>query len=469
MRRRIVIGTIVIAAAMLLTGIVALGYLDRASREEAQLELFRQAEVTGSLIDSEVSGVDLAPGGDIEERFQRLRGAVALILNRARVVGGHDIVEASLIVRDRTIPLSPNQRLMGQLPGDLAEQEVLTLEVDGSEMFATVQRIPVSNAEIVVAIGRTAPLLPTRAMSRTLLVTIAVGVVLIVVFGLWMAGWVGRRLSGLSAASRSIASGDMTARAPVEGDDEVAEASRSFNDMANALETSRIRDRDFLLSIGHDLRTPLTTIRGYAEALDAGTIDADDTARVASVLHTQTDRLSRLVEDVMLLARIEAREFTLRPESIDAVGLVGGVVDGFRRRSDEVGVEIEFIAGVDGAATVDPDRLDQVCSNLIENALRYTPEHGTVTIEAGVEEGRFLLVVSDTGPGIEAADLKKVFDRLYVTQRYRPLRPEGSGLGLTIVRELTTAMGGSVVAASEPGDGSQFTVDLPAEQVASSK
>ncbi|MEN8112920.1 MAG: HAMP domain-containing sensor histidine kinase [Actinomycetota bacterium] len=462
MRRRIVIGTIVIAAAMLLTGVAAVGYLDRTVREDAQRELFRQAEVAASLIESEIADIDFAPGADLEERLRRLRGAAAIILTRARVVGGHDIVEASLVVRDRTIPLSPDQELMGRLPANLGEREVLEIDVDGSEMYATVQRIPVANAEIVVAIGRTAPFLPTRAMSRTLLVTIAVGVVLIVVLGLSMAGWIGRRLSGLNTAAHAIASGDLAARAPTGGDDEIAAVSRSFNDMADALESSRRRDREFLLSIGHDLRTPLTTIRGYAEALDAGTIEPDDMERIASVLHTQTDRLSRLVEDVMLLSRIEAREFTLRPESVDVVAVVGGAVDGFRPRAEELGITLSFIPGSKRSAVVDPDRLDQVCSNLIENALRYTPQHGTVTVEAAADEDRVSLVVSDTGPGIEAADLERVFDRLYVTQRYRPLRPEGSGLGLTIVRELIDAMGGTVVVESEPGEGSRFTVELPA-------
>jgi signal transduction histidine kinase len=230
--------------------------------------------------------------------------------------------------------------------------------------------------------------------------------------------------------------------------------------MASNLQATHRREREFLMSIGHDLRTPLTTIRGYAEALDDGTVGSEDTGRVAAVLHTQTDRLTRLVEDVMLLARLEAREFTLRPETIDVPAHLGGIVDTYRARAYEIGVNLEFASSGSAMANIDPDRLDQVCSNLIENALRYTPEHGTVTVDVDVDQGFVRLVVGDTGPGIEPADADRVFDRLYVSQRYRPIRPEGSGLGLTIVRELVDAMGGTVRVDSTPGRGSRFIVEL---------
>jgi two-component system sensor histidine kinase BaeS len=296
------------------------------------------------------------------------------------------------------------------------------------------------------------------------MLAVVVGVVMIVIFGIGLARWVRERLAGLEAASNRIAEGDLSARAPVDGDDAIATVSVAFNDMAANLQATHQREREFLMSVGHDLRTPLTTIRGYAEALDEGTIGSDDAERVAAVLHTQTDRLTRLVEDVMLLARLEAREFTLRPEPTDVPAHLGGVVDTYRVRAGELGVTLEFISAGSAMVNIDPDRLDQVCSNLIENALRYTPEHGTVTVtvEADVHQGYVRLIVRDTGPGIEPADTDRVFDRLYVQQRYHPIRPEGSGLGLTIVRELVDAMHGTVRVESTPGEGSQFIVEVTA-------
>ena len=461
MTRRIVIGTVIVAIAMAVTGVVAFAYVDRAVRTEAQNELFRQAEATGALIEAELADLDLAPRARIETQLRKVRIETARVLERARVVGGHEIVEAAFVVRGRSFPLSTTQELISLLPPALAERDVVTVDVDGTEMFATVQRIPMAKGEVVVAIGRTAPLLPIRQLNRALLAAVAVGVILIVILGTGMAGRIGRRLEGLEDASQRIAEGDLSARAPVEGNDEITAVAASFNDMAENLERTHRREREFLMSVGHDLRTPLTTIRGYAEALDAGDVRADDTGRVAGILHAQTDRLSRLVDDIMLLARIEAKEFNLEPVQIDVGAHLSQIVDAFEQRAAALGITITY-RGRDGCISeLDPDRLAQVCNNLIENALRYTPDGGDVTVEVGCDDGSVRLEVSDTGPGIAAADLEHVFDRLFVAQRYRPVRREGSGLGLTIVKELVDAMGGTAGVASEPGKGSKFTVRFP--------
>jgi two-component system sensor histidine kinase BaeS len=460
--RRIAIGTIVIAVVMLIVGLVGVGYVNRLLHTQAQDELFRQAEATGRLVETALADVGRNPGTGVEGQLRGVRSEAARVLERARVVGGHDVVEAVLVTPNRSFPLSLEQDLVPLLPPDLREREALQIDVDGTELLATVQRFPLGASEIVVAIGRTAPLLPIRGMSRTLLIVVVVGVVMIVVFGVGLSRWIRGRLAELETASNHIAAGDFSVRAPVEGDDAIATVSVAFNDMAANLQGTQLREREFLMSIGHDLRTPLTTIRGYAEALDEGAVGREDAERVAAVLHKQADRLSRLVEDVMLLARLEAREFTLRPEAIDVAAHLSGVVDTYRGRADEVGVSLGFSSTGSGIVNIDPDRLDQVCSNLIENALRYTPELGTVTVTATVddEHGFVRLVVGDTGPGIEPADADRVFDRLYVAQRYHPIRPEGSGLGLAIVRELVDAMGGTVSVESTPGEGSRFTVEL---------
>lgn len=461
MTRRIAIGTAVIATVMVVVGLVVFAYVDRAVREQAQEELFRQAEATGALVEAELATVDITPDARIETQLRKVRTEAARILERARVVGGHDMVEAALLVGNRSFPLSLRQDLMPWLPPDLAEQEVLSRDVDGTEVFVTVQRIPLANSEIVIAIGRTAPLLPIREMNRALLFTISVGVVLIAVFGVAMAGWIGRRLSGFESASRRIAAGDLTARAPIEGDDEITAASVAFNDMAEQLQATRLREREFLLSIGHDLRTPLTTIRGYAEALDDGLVSVDDAGRAAEVLHLSTDRLSRLVEDIMLLARLEAQEFTLQPEEVEVGAYVTAIVEAHRVRAVALGIEIDLDVADNGVAAIDPDRFGQVCSNLIENAMRYTPEHGSVKVGVACSDGVVRLTVADAGPGIDPHDIDRVFDRLFVAQHYRPIRPEGSGLGLTIVQEIVEAMGGAIAVRSAPGVGTTFSVEIP--------
>jgi signal transduction histidine kinase len=212
------------------------------------------------------------------------------------------------------------------------------------------------------------------------------------------------------------------------------------------------------MNVSHDLRTPLTTIRGYSEALDAGQIEEEDLARVVGVLHAETNRLSRLVEDVMLLARLEAREFTLRPESVDLGAHMREVVDAYRDRAVAAGVTLDVVDDGVGRVRVDPDRIAQVGANLIDNALRFTPEGGAVTVSLRPSSGSAVLAVTDSGPGIDPEDLPNVFDRLVAANQRVPVRPEGSGLGLAIVRELVEVMGGTVEASSPAEGGTCFTV-----------
>jgi signal transduction histidine kinase len=233
--------------------------------------------------------------------------------------------------------------------------------------------------------------------------------------------------------------------------------------MAAELDDARRRERDFLMSVGHDLRTPLTTIRGYAEGLDTGAVPPEDIERVAGVIHVQTDRLSRLIEDLMLLARLEAREFTLRSEPVDLAAHIKETIEGARIRADDARVRIEVDLQPVGLLPVDPDRVAQIVTNLIDNALRYTPEGGRVVVALEPTAVGARIVVADNGPGIEPEDLPHVFERLYVAQHYRPVRPEGSGLGLSIIRELIDAMGGVVEVTSQPGVGTAVSVVLVAD------
>jgi two-component system sensor histidine kinase BaeS len=259
-----------------------------------------------------------------------------------------------------------------------------------------------------------------------------------------------------------MAAGDLSARAPASGEpDEITEVAAAFNDMGVQLEAARRREREFLASVGHDLRTPLTTIGGYAEALSEGKVDDETLPRVAGVIDREAGRLSRLVEDLMLLTRLEAREFSLRPEEVDLAGHLSGIVESFRGKAEAASVRLESDLDPLPPTTVDPDRVAQVAGNLIENALRYTPEGGQVEVRLRPEGTGAVMSVADDGPGIEAEDLPHVFERLYVTQRYRPVRPEGSGLGLSIVKELVDAMGGTVTVDSVPGDGTTVAVRLP--------
>jgi two-component system sensor histidine kinase BaeS len=246
---------------------------------------------------------------------------------------------------------------------------------------------------------------------------------------------------------------------PEIGDPELDELGAAFNEMTSELESARSREREFLLGVGHDLRTPLTTIGGYAEALEAGQLSEEELTRIGSVLGVQTRQLGRLIDDLSTLARLDQAEFSLRSESVDVGAHVTEVVEGFDRRAAELGVSLSVDAGSGIILDTDPDRLGQIAQNLVENALRHTPETGQVVVTVADGEGAVTVAVSDSGIGIAEEDLPHVFDRHFVG-RQRWLRREGTGLGLSIVKGLVDRMGGTVEASSGPGEGTTITVRL---------
>lgn len=291
----------------------------------------------------------------------------------------------------------------------------------------------------------------------------AAGVALVVAGGI--GSWLARRLTAPLAATqqaaRAIASGDLSARVGTAGrhDRELAEVASAFDDMAEELERSRHLTREFLMSVSHDLRTPLTSIRGYAEALAEGaTRSPDESTKAARVIEGEARRLERLVSDLLDLARLDARRFTFDPRPVDPGDVVGSVAAGLQPLGEEYGVAIHVTTNGAGERDLDPERLGQVVANLVENALKYATSRVDVRTEE--RDGLVVIEVADDGPGIPDAEMGRVFERLYTS---RPVegRKVGTGLGLAIVHELVTTMGGDVEVESTPDSGATFRVLLP--------
>lgn len=458
MRRRFFWALVAVALVTLAVGGVAAALLvNRSVEESARSEFTRQAEATARLIEAGMRdrGVEQAP-------LRNLGNILAVVAT----VGGHDHVEAVFVGPAGGVTVVGEAApVAAQIPGGaaaLTERVQFEAEVDGEAVAAFALPVPIGPlGTVVVVIGTDLDLIPWSPVAVRLLWAVGLGVALAAMLAGWLSRFLGRRLDGLGEASRRIAGGDLAARVPVEGDDEVAQVGMAFNEMAGQLEQARRREREFLAAVGHDLRTPLTTISGYAEALEEGKVAPGDLNRVSEVIHRESGRLSRLLEDLMLLSRLEAGEFSLRPEPVDLARHLGGSVEAYRRRAESAGVALETDLGEVPEAVVDPDRIDQVVGNLVENALRYTPDGGSVRLTLSLSDGGARISVTDTGPGIEEADLPHIFERLYVARRYRPERPEGSGLGLAIVRQLAEAMGGAVGVSSRPGVGTTIWVSLP--------
>jgi two-component system, OmpR family, sensor kinase len=277
------------------------------------------------------------------------------------------------------------------------------------------------------------------------------GVALAALLSLGVARSITRPIRRIAEATRSLATGEQHEPLPTEGATELASLAEAFNRMAADLDASRAAERDFLLSVSHELKTPLTAIRGWAEGLAEGAFEPED---AASTILVESGRLERLVRDLLDLARMNRSEFSVRDESVDLAEVARQAVARHEAAARSFGVALRTEAE-ESWVVGDADRLLQVASNLVENALRETPAGGSVTLSAHAAA----LAVSDTGPGIPPEDVARAFERFYLYDKFGKDRPVGSGLGLAIVAQLSRAMGGDVTVASD-ASGTRFTVTL---------
>src|SRR6266540_725189 len=282
-----------------------------------------------------------------------------------------------------------------------------------------------------------------------------------------LAGRLTAPLRRLAGAARQLGAGQLSTRVRVEGDDEVAEVGAAFNEMAADIEHSQGEQRAFLASVSHELKTPLTAVQGYTEALLDGTItDPPARHRTLERIHGETLRLARLVQDLIDLARLGRGQFAVSPVDADVTTVLGEAVAVAAERAAAQGVSVEQqVPDTPLLARVDPGRLRQVLDNLLDNATRSSPTGHPVLVAARPLAGGWVEVaVVDRGPGIAAEDLPRAFARGYLWSRYRGTRTVGSGLGLAIVKALCDAMGVTVRAESgrESGrGGTAFRLALP--------
>lgn len=260
-------------------------------------------------------------------------------------------------------------------------------------------------------------------------------------------------LRRLVLAAGELAAGRRPESVPPEGTEELDELAEAFNEMGAQLSQARDAERAVLLSVSHDLRTPLTSIRGYAEGIEDGTVEP---RQAAGVIGREAGRLERMVGDLLALARLRQGVLEVRREPVDLAAVAHEAEERLRPRAREAGVRVTVQGGT-ALASADHGRALQVVSNLLENAIRVSPEGETVTL--AVAPG--LIEVSDRGPGVPLEDMGRAFERFHLRMRSGSGSAEGAGLGLAIVRELTEAMGGRASVAEAPQGGARFTVRLP--------
>ncbi len=275
---------------------------------------------------------------------------------------------------------------------------------------------------------------------------------------------IARPVNALARAAEQVAAGHYTVQVPSPGlGSEFSRLAGAFNVMAGRLDAVEATRRRLLADLAHEMRTPVATLDAYLEALEDGVASLD--SDTAAILRAQTARLARLAEDIAAVSRAEEEQLELHPEPIDPGELIRAAVAAAADRFAAGGVTLVGHAADDAPrVVVDRERIGQVLGNLLDNALRHTPPGGTVTVGARPgERGLVTLSVTDTGEGIPAEHLSRIFERFYRVDAARDRAHGGSGIGLTIAKALVEAHGGRIsVTSSGPGAGSTFTVLLPA-------
>jgi two-component system OmpR family sensor kinase len=296
-------------------------------------------------------------------------------------------------------------------------------------------------------------------LAERLLLAFLGGVVVAGALGWYLSRRITQPVLALSHAADAVAAGRYDVElSDVPAGNEIADLAHRFEQMATRLRESEEMERNFLMTVSHELRTPLTAIRGHVEALREGVIeDPDLTAASLDVIAKEAGRLERLVGDVLDLARLDARRFTVVREEVDMRRLLEQAYASFENEARRRAIDYRQVGDADVTIRSDGDRVLQIISNLLANAFRWTPDGGSIALRLGAANGRVEVAVEDNGPGIPADERENIFRPFFSRDG------GGTGLGLAIAHELANALGGRIEVESEPGHGSRFRLVLPGE------
>lgn len=431
-----------------LAGVLAVSLITRANANTARNTLSRLADAAQSTAEQGVSAT--ASQARARRTLNAVKVQSVLVDSRGAITAGSALGRAAVRPAD-VQDLLAGRRVSAQR------------WVNGDRLF--VEGRPTPAGGIVLLQRRADATAEGSAAVRRTLIALTVGVVIALLLGVLLARRVTGPLRRTAEAARALAHGRRDVRVSTEGPVEVAEVAEAVNTLSAELAHSEARQREFLLSVSHDLRTPMTALTGYAESLADGVVPAEDAPRVGQIMLGEAYRLNRLVTDLLDLARLGAQEFRIDLARIDVAALVRDAAPVWQQRCAADGLDFRLETAEDGLWCVtDPSRLRQVLDGLFENALRVTPSGRPIVLAARRAADAVLAEVRDGGPGLTDEDIAVAFERSALYERYRGVRQVGTGLGLAIVHGLVTRLGGTVEAGHAPEGGARFTVRLPAQQ-----
>jgi two-component system sensor histidine kinase BaeS len=447
---RIALLAVSVAVLTSIAGIViSVNLLQRASEQTARAALVAladQAEATAQVgVSPEVAQARA------RKALQSINIQIAVI--RDRGAGAPTLVGDALAVRSLTA--EQVQRL--------ANGDSLSLQLPRDEGSVLVEARPTPAGGIVLAQRRGDAVALGGQALRQLTVSLVVTGLVAVILALLVAWRLSRPLRRTAEAATALAQGARDVAIPEEGPREVADVAASVNRLAGALSHSEARQREFLLSVSHDLRTPLTAITGYAESLADGVVPPDRLPAVGTVIGAEAKRLERLVADLLDLARLDATEMRMDSAPVELHRVVDGAAEIWGHRCSSAGVDFRVEAGEPSVVVWgDAQRLRQALDGLLENALRVTPQGSPIVVATRTEpDAVAVLEVRDGGPGLSDDDIPVAFERSALYEKYRGVRQVGTGLGLAIVHRIVDRLGGTVEAGHAREGGARFTIRLP--------
>lgn len=432
--------------AVLVAGVASFPFVRAAAEAQAQGKLASLADVTAAYTDRRIQ---------VRERL--LPRPLARVLGREQISG---------------YVIEPGAQPPSDIPAELVvavnEGDSVSARVDppgGSTVL--IEGRPTDGGALFLTQPITAVSGVTTAFVGRIAAALALGLVIALAIAYVVARRLARPLRASQEAALRLAAGSRDEELAAQGPREVADIATALNHLNGALLASEARQREFLLSVSHELRTPLTAVGGYGEALADGLLPASDVSDVGETIASEASRLNRLVNDLLDLARMGAVDFRVDVTDMDLSAVIDEAARVWTDRCARDGVAF-FASGTDSAVFVSADamRVRQILDNLLENALRLSPRGSTISVslhtDPHVVDGAFAAIeVSDSGPGLTPDDLSIAFDPGALHERYRGIRPVGTGLGLALVARLSSAMGGSATATSTPGEGASFWVRLP--------
>ena len=380
----------------------------------------------------------------------------------------------------RLLVLSPEGRLLadtrteasqiGSQPVLLGEGRGLVRDSAGMEWIYTARQFPNGFTLVAAAprpnrLGQALPAFLNILGDELLTPFLQAGLIaliLAVILAIGMARWISDPLQKIAGAARAVAQGQVEELTP-EGPREVQSLAFAFNEMTRKVDDSQQSQRDFVANVSHELKTPLTSIQGFAQALLDGTVQSQEGVhQAAEVIYAESARMHRMVVDLLDLARLDGGTMEFSRVTVDLNLLLAQISENMKPLATDAEVSLDIQLSPLPIIIGDRDRLSQVFTNLLDNAIKYTPAGGHILIRGVPTAEGAQISLSDTGPGIPNKEIDRIFERFYQLDKSRSgARARGVGLGLTIAAEIIQAHGGQLYVESQPGQGSTFFVDLP--------